>query len=199
MAVRSEPIPGPFRRVVKDLRAFRWRAGMAVEEIPSPQRIAPHAVALNAEVSLREADLGGGRLVLLHDPHGVDAWGGTFRVVAYAKGQADPEMVTDTMLADVGWSWLLDALTTHEAEYDAAGGNVNCSWSRSFGELEDDDPHAEIEVRASWTPLLGTDGSGIGAHLSAFADLLCATCGVPPLPEGVVRMAPLHHVRPQGR
>lgn len=197
VAVHPDLAAGPpaFRRVVADLRAHRWRTELSVEEIPSPQRIAPHAVAIAADVTLREHDLGSGRLVILHDPAGVESWQGQFRAVAYAKGEVDPEMVTDTMLAEVGWSWLVDALENNAAAYVAPSGNVACTWSRSFGGLEQEQPRAEIEIRASWTPRLEPDGSGISAHLSAFAELLSTSCGIPPLPEGVVMMTPLRQRR----
>ena len=168
---------------------------MTIEEIPSPQRVAPYAVAVSADLTLRDQELGTGRLVILHDPEGVESWQGAFRVVAYAKGEVGPEMVTDTMLAEVGWSWLLEALGSHDAAYVAPSGNVACTWSRSFGALEEQPPQAEMEIRASWTPLLDGDGGGITAHLDAFAELLCDTCGIPPLPEGVVMMTPLRQRR----
>lgn len=188
-------MPASFRRVLADVGAHQWRPELEVEEIPSPQRISPHAVALAADVTLREQDLGSGRLVILHDPAGVDAWEGDFRAVAYARGHVDPEMVTDPLLAQVGWSWLMDALETHQARFVAPGGNVSCSWSRSFGALEDEPPSAEIEIRASWTPLLDADGAGITQHLAAFGELLSQSCGVPPLPEGVTVMNPVRPVR----
>ena len=47
----------------------------------------------------RGEDVGGGRLVLLYDPAGNDAWQGVFRCVAYARADIDPEMVTDPLLA----------------------------------------------------------------------------------------------------
>jgi hypothetical protein len=53
--------------------------------------------------------------------------------------------------------------------------------------MAEHEPRAEVEVRASWTPLL-TDGDGLSAHLAAWAELLCTTAGLPPLPAGVVMM-----------
>lgn len=168
---------------------------MTIEEIPSPQRVAPYAVAITVDLTHRDQDLGTGRVVILHDPDGVDSWQGSFRVVAYAKGEVDPEMLTDPLLAEVGWSWLLDALASHEATYVAPSGNVACMWGRSFGALEETPLQAEMEIRASWTPRLDADGGGIAAHLDAFAELLCDLCGIPPLPEGVVMMTPLRQRR----
>ena len=72
--------------------------------------IAPFASALSADVTVDGDDVGTGRLVLLHDPAGNDAWEGTFRCVAYARAEIDPEMANDPLLAEVGWSWLSEAL-----------------------------------------------------------------------------------------
>lgn len=170
-----------------DLMAASWRPELAVEEIPAPQRIAPFSAAITADVIVRDADVGSGRLVLLHDPAGNAAWQGTFRVVTFARADVDPEMVTDPLLASVGWSWLIDALTLHEADYAAPSGTVTSVSSESFGGMEDDPARAEVEVRASWTPNL-TDGAGLAPHLSAWGELLCTTAGLPPLPSGVVLM-----------
>ena len=67
-------------------------------------------------------DVGSGRIVVLHDPAGNDAWLGTFRCVAYARAEIDPELVTDPMLAGVGWSWLTEALEAHGADVRRAVG-----------------------------------------------------------------------------
>ena len=108
--------------------------------------------------------VGSGRLVLLHDPAGNAAWQGTFRCVTFARADVDPEMVTDPLLAQVGWSWLIDALASHGAEYVAPSGTVTSVSSESFGGMADEPPRAEVEVRASWTPQLA-DGVGFAAHL----------------------------------
>ena len=123
-----------------------------VEEIPAPQRIAPFSAAITADVLVAGEEVGSGRLVLLHDPAGNAAWQGTFRCVTFARADVDPEMVTDPLLASVGWSWLIDALGSHGAEYLAPSGTVTSVSSESFGGMADEAPRAEIEVRASWTP-----------------------------------------------
>ena len=102
--------PDAFRRAVADLAAAAWRPELSVEEIPAPQRIAPFSAAITADVVVGGEDVGSGRLVLLHDPAGNAAWQGTFRCVTFARAEVDPEMVTDPLLASVGWSWLIDAL-----------------------------------------------------------------------------------------
>ena len=183
----SAPAPDSFRRAVNDLLSASWRPELQVEQMPAPQRIAPFAAAITADVVVGGEDLGSGRLVLLHDPAGNAAWDGTFRCVTFARADVDPEMVTDPLLASVGWSWLIDALDAHGADYRAPSGTVTSVASESFGAMADEDPRAEVEVRASWTADL-VDGVGLKAHLAAWAELLCTTAGLPPLPAGVVMM-----------
>jgi Protein of unknown function (DUF3000) len=172
---------------MNDLLSAAWRPELLVEEIPAPQRIAPYSSAITADVLVGGDEVGSGRLVLLHDPAGNAAWQGTFRCVTFARADVDPEMVTDPLLASVGWSWLIDALTGHQADFGAPSGTVTSVSSESFGSMAGDPPRAEVEVRASWTPLL-VDGGGLSAHLDAWAELLCMTAGLPPLPAGVVPM-----------
>ena len=171
------------------LLSMSWRPELAVEEIPAPQKIAPFAVAISADVELNETELGSGRLVLLHDPGGNASWDGDFRCVTYARATVDPEMVTDPLLTEVGWSWLLDALERNEAGYGSPSGTVTAVSSRSFGGIATDPPRAEIELRASWTPDVSS-GQDVVRHLQAWSELLCLTAGLPPLPDGVVPIAP---------
>src|SRR6188472_1630639 len=122
---RIEPPAAPpeFSRAVTQLRAAKFRPELFVEEMPAPQRIAPFASALSADVTVDGDDVGSGRVVVLHDPAGNEAWAGTFRCVAYARAEIDPELVSDPMLAGVGWSWLTEALEGHGAEFAAPSGS----------------------------------------------------------------------------
>ncbi|HYI56883.1 MAG TPA: DUF3000 domain-containing protein [Microlunatus sp.] len=190
----SAAVPTPFQRAAHDLLHASWRPELLVEEIPAPQKIAPFAAAVSADVVVGGEDVGTGRLVLLHDPAGNAAWQGTFRCVTFARAEVDPEMVSDPLLAQVGWSWLIDALVGHGAEYLAPSGTVTSVSSESFGGMADEDPSAEVEVRASWTPLL-SDGNGLTAHAQAWGELLCTTAGLPPLPAGVVSIPARRHVQ----
>ncbi len=95
-------------------------------------------------------------------------------------------MVADPALADVGWSWLLEALEQRAAGHRAAGGTVTRTVSKRFGELSDGSDSSEVELRASWTALAGGDGLDLGRHLLAFCDLLCSTAGLPP--DGVTAL-----------
>jgi hypothetical protein len=182
-------VPRLFEDAVAALSAMTWRAELVIEELPPPQKIAPYAVAVSGDVIVHEDELGSGRLVLLHDPAGNPSWEGDFRCVTYARADVDAEMVADPLLTEVGWSWLIDALERNHAEYCAPSGTVTAVSSKAFGAIGDDPPRAEIELRASWTPIL-TSGHQLTHHLAAWSELLCMTAGLPPLPDGVVPILP---------
>lgn len=177
-----------FAAALDDLRAAVLRSEVKVTEVPAPSRIAPYAVALTADVLQTAHDdeaLATGRFVLLHDPSEPEPWGGAWRAVTYARAELEPEMATDPVLGDVGWSWLIDALDAHEVEYVAEAGTVTRVVSESYAGLADRPASVEMEIRASWTPMNAKD---LGRHLQAWADVLCAIGGLPPLPEGVIAL-----------
>ena len=155
MAARKEvdAPPEEFRTALDQLRAAKLRPEVFCEEMPAPQRIAPFAAALSADVTVGGEEVGGGRLVLLYDPSGNDAWEGRFRCVAYVRADIDPEMVTDPLMGGVGWSWLVECLGAHGAEFLVPSGTVTTVASESFGGMEEEPSRAEIEVRASWSPI----------------------------------------------
>lgn len=187
--------PQAFTDAVAQLRAARLRPEVLCEEMPAPQRIAPYAAALSADVTVDGDDIGTGRIVLLHDPHGNDSWEGTFRCVAYARAEIDPEMANDPLLAEVGWSWLAEALQAHGAHYVAPSGTVTKVSSESFGGMADEEASAQLEIRASWTPVpVSGDVLDLGPHVEAWGEMLCTASGLPPVPEGV---APLPSRRGQ--
>jgi hypothetical protein len=187
--------PPEFRAAVATMRAARLRPEVFCEEMPAPQRIAPYSAALTADVTVDGTDLGTGRIILLHDPAGNDAWDGTYRCVAYARAEIELDLVTDPMLAAVGWSWLTEALDAHGAAYTAASGTVTRVATESFGGMADEGGSAQLELRASWTPLLteppGTRGPGqlgtldVAPHVEAWGELLCTAVGLEPVPDGV--------------
>lgn len=208
--VRGRSLPGDqspdFARAAAALRDARLRPEVRLTEVPAPQRIAPYAVALTAEVvgaAGDEDELASGRFVLLHDPAAPAPWEGEWRVVTFVRAELEPELAGDPMLGQVGWSWLVDALDQRGVDYANEAGTVTRVVSESFAGLADREPSVEMEVRASWTPQVGTGlpggpGGGasrpdeLGAHLLAWSDLLCTVAGLPPLPEGVVALPGPH-------
>ncbi len=168
--------PEAFTRAVAGLRDTTVRDEILLEEIGAPQRLAPHAFALSATV-LRDGDeVATGRLILLHDPAGHDAWDGTTRLVTYITAELEPDLAGDPLLPAVAWSWLTDALEAHGAGHTAIGGTITQTASTRFGALSGPPTTADIEIRASWTPL--TDD--LGEHLQAWCSMLSSTAGLPP-------------------
>jgi hypothetical protein len=200
----ADVVPPVFVDAVAALRAARLRPEVHCEEMPAPQRIAPHATALAADVTVDGEDVATGRLILLHDPAGNDAWNGTFRCVAYCRADLDPETITDPMLAAVGWDWLVEALAAHGAVAVAPSGSVTRVATESFGGMADEEATAQIEIRASWTPC-AADGESweglpdIGAHVEAWGELMCTAAGLEPVPEGVATMPSRRGQRGSGR
>ena len=181
--VDAPTTPPEFRDAVDRMRAARLRPEVLCEEMPAPQRIAPHAAALSADVTVDGEDVGTGRIVLLHDPAGNDTWSGTFRCVAYARAELSPDLAADPMLAEVAWTWLVEALDAHGAEFTAPSGTVTKVTSESFGGMADEGGSAQLEIRASWTPL-----GDVGAHVEAWGELMCTAVGLEPVPEGVTAL-----------
>ncbi|MCG2806291.1 DUF3000 domain-containing protein [Propionicimonas sp.] len=188
-ARRDHGTPQLFDAAAQAMLTMPWRPELKVDQIPAPQKIAPFAVAISAEITSNGEDLGTGRLVLLHDPDGSPSWDGDFRCVSFSRADVDPEMVTDPLLSEVGWSWLLEALERNQAAYRAPSGTVTAVSSKSFGGIAEDPARAEVEVRASWTPIINSV-EDVNAHLVAWSELLCLAAGLPPLPEGVVPITP---------
>jgi hypothetical protein len=196
MAVRTETRagagadaePAAFRDAVASMRAARLRHEVHTEPMPAPQRIAPYAAAISGDVDVDGTEMGTGRIILLHDPAGNDAWDGVFRCVAYARAEIDVELITDPLLADVGWSWLTEALDAHGASYHAVSGTVTRVATESYGGMAEDGGTAQLEIRASWTPTgpaLPAGSLDVAPHVEAWGELLCTAVGLPPVPDGV--------------
>lgn len=173
--------PETFRAALASLRAATVRPEVVLTEAPAPQRLAPYAVALTADVLVEDEEVATGRLVVLHDPAGHEAWAGTFRVVTFVRADVEPELAADPVLAEVGWSWLEEALAARGLVAGALSGTVTRVTSEGFGGMAEKAPTTELEVRASWTP----QGPDVGPHLLAWSDLLCTAAGLPPVPPGV--------------
>ncbi|MFK4762112.1 DUF3000 domain-containing protein [Microbacterium sp. ZW T5_45] len=172
-----------FDAAVAELRDTSFRSDIVVREIGTPQGLAPFAIALAADVRPDEhgdSIYGTGRFVLLHDPDEPAAWNGSWRIVLFAQAPLEHEIGTDPLLADVTWSWLVDALDTHHAGYHSASGTSTTTLSKGFGGLSLEGDGAQIELRASWTP----EGP-FRPHVEAWAELVGMLAGLPPGSEGI--------------
>lgn len=211
-----------FEAAVAAMRSLRLRPELVWQETPAPSRIAPHALAITADVVVDDDELATGRLVLLHDPAGHEAWQGTFRLVAYVRAEVEAEMVADPLLGSVGWSWLTESLAGRDAAATAISGTVTRVSSEGFGGMADDPTHTELEIRASWTPrstlstqpTLSTpadlaasglpqqrshdavDPIDVIPHALAWGDLLAVVAGLPAVPAGVASLATNRRGRP---
>lgn len=176
---------GIFEHAVESLHAAQLRPEVHLEETTPPKRLAPYAHALSADIYPDPADddpTATARLVLLYDPAGQEAWHGEFRLVTYIRASLEPEMGSDPLLLAVGWSWMVDSLAARSAPYTAASGTVTRVTSEGFGGMAGELATAELELRASWTPL----DANLTAHALAWADALATAAGLMPLPPGVV-------------
>lgn len=171
-----------FHAVIEEIKVLKTRPEISISEIPAPQRLAPFAYAISADLMDGDLDVATGRFVLLHDPDGQETWEGNFRCVTFVRSALDIEMESDPLLPDVGWSWFVDALSNSKAEYVSPSGTVTRVMSASYGQLSPQDESSEIEVRASWTP---TNPKQLINHVNAWLDLMASAAGLPPLPEGV--------------
>jgi hypothetical protein len=172
--------PAEFRRAVARLDVARVRTEVELGPLPAPARLAPWSHALSATLYPAGSDeeMASGRMILLFDPDGVDAWGGSLRVVVFATCELDTEVAQDPLLPEVAWSWLTESLDASGGGYSALGGTVTATSSTRFGDIAGPQRADDLEVRASWTADEQTD-----LHLQAFAGFLSVAAGLPP--EGV--------------
>lgn len=165
------------------LRAVTYRDDFVVRELPAPAGLAPYSIALAGDVRPDDdgdSSYGTGRFVLLFDPASPEAWGGPWRIVCFAQAPLEPEIGTDPLLADVAWSWLTDALASHNADYHSASGTATKTLSKGFGSLAAEGDGAQIELRASWSP----EGA-VSGHVQSWAELVCMLAGLPPGSEKI--------------
>lgn len=184
--------PEIFREAVESLSRLEVRPEISVGPIRPPQRLAPYSHALGVEVTppssedVAEFSDGDafGRLILLHDPSGDDAWNGTLRLVAYVQADMEASLAGDPLLPQVAWSWLTEALDEDAGEYTSLGGTVTSTASVRYGDISGPPQAHQLELRASWTAL-DPDLSG---HAAAFCRLLAMAAGLPPV--GVTTLPP---------
>lgn len=202
--------PAEFRDAVASLHDASVRREIEIGSIRPPQRLAPYSYALGVEVSppdiddpsMVPTDSSGsafGRLVLLYDPAGQEAWNGTFRLVAFIQAEVEAALAADPLLPQVAWTWLSEALgvpdgavesTTHLGRDTPAvlalGGTVTATTSVRYGDIAGPPQAHQLELRASWT----ATSANLGPHLEAFCEVLASAAGLPP--AGVTALSSVH-------
>jgi hypothetical protein len=177
----GEEPPAAFRAALEAMATVHPRPEVVLERIPAPQRLAPWAHAVGAQVfepdGDEEVEVASGRFIVLFDPNGHAAWDGTTRCVGYVSAETDEQLVDDTMFSEFAWSWLTDALAEAGAGHHAVGGTVTRTASTRFGDLAGPEHSVEVEIRASWT---AEDNSALDRHLAAWLQVLGNAAGLPP-------------------
>lgn len=184
--------PEVFRSAVDAMHDATVRSDISMGSIRPPQRLAPYSHAVGFEVQrpqlsdalIPEQTEGDafGRLILLYDPKGDEAWNGTMRLVAYIQADVDAVLAEDPMLPEVAWQWLGESLDLGEAKHHSLGGAVTATSSVRFGEISGPGRAHQLELRASWT----ADDTALAGHVEAFARVLGLAAGLPP--EGVAQL-----------
>ena len=174
------------------------RPELEFDEEPAPRRLAPYAAAIAASVLEGDTEIGWGKFVLLYDPAGQSGWAGQFRIIAYVRTELDPEIAADPLIAEVGWSWLLEALDARATGYGQTSGTVTRVVTEGFGSKQDEPMSTGFELRASWSPASAGEadsgGMGLDGHVAAWCDALCMAAGL--LPTGVSALRPAGRGRP---
>ncbi|MGC0363773.1 hypothetical protein ABH922_001757 [Rhodococcus sp. 27YEA15] len=176
--------PAEFRAAVEAMTSAQVRPEIEVGPIRPPQRLAPYSHAVGAEVLHPDVDVVAeqtdgdafGRLILLFDPDGDEAWNGTMRLVAYIQADLDEALAADALLPEVAWSWLVDALDSGPSHYVALGGTVTATTSVRYGDIAGPPRAHQLELRASWT----ATSPDLAGHVEAFCEVLAYAAGLPP-------------------
>ncbi|MEO0024567.1 MAG: hypothetical protein RL196_1008 [Actinomycetota bacterium] len=177
-----------FRIAAQTFRHAALRSELGVVQISAPQNLASEAIAFAANIETEatgaHGDLGTGRFILLHEATEQEQWGGCFRIVCFAKSPLETDLGSDAQMAEVSWDWLTESLIRHGARFAYEAGTATRIISSGFGSLAGQSDHAELEMRASWSPL----EDEMAAHLEAWQDLVCIMSGFPPVVEGVTAL-----------
>ena len=177
--------PTQFQAAVAAMNDVDVRPEIELGPIRPPQRLAPFSYALGAEVRHPETTIvpeqsegdAFGRLILLYDAEGTEAWDGTMRLVAYIQADLDSTEAVDPLLPEVAWSWLVDALDARAGKATALGGTVTATTSVRYGDIAGPPRAHQLELRASWTATTPE----LGVHVQAFCEVLEHAAGLPPV------------------
>lgn len=170
-------LPAEFQAALLSIRATANREELVIEELDAPKDIATHAVAFSAEVNSETSEvpgnLGTGRFVLFWSPQPQENWTTNFRIVCFARSPLETDIGADNESSEHTWAWLTDALNFAGAEHSAIAGTTTRIISSGHGMMENEKQHAELEMRASWSP----HGTDIGRHFSAWQNVVCMMSG----------------------
>lgn len=166
-----------FAAALLSLKQSSIRDELEIEQLASPQDIATHSIAFSAQIKSPTSEvsgkLGTGRFVLFWSPEPQENWTSNFRIVCFARSPLETDIGRESDGVDVTWDWLTSALTISGADHSALAGTTTRIISTGHGMMDQQSEHAEIEIRASWSPT-STD---IRKHLEAWQNLVCVMSG----------------------
>lgn len=166
-----------FEAALLSLKQSAVRDELIIEQLAAPQDIATHAIAFSASLKTNTAELSGklgtGRFVLFWSPEPQENWASNFRVVCFARSPLESDIGRDFDGVDVTWDWLTSSLSNSGADHSALAGTTTRIISTGHGLMDQQSEHAEIEIRASWSPI-GTDAR---KHFEAWQNLVCVMSG----------------------
>lgn len=173
----AEDLAPEFQAAVFSIRHAAKRSELEIEELAAPTDIATHAIAFSAQVSSQTSEvpgsLGTGRFVLFWSPQPQENWTTNFRIVCFARAPLESEIGAEEQIADVTWTWLTDALSIAGAQYSSIAGTTTRIISKGHGLMVNEKNHAELEMRASWSP----HGTDVARHFEAWQNLVCIMSG----------------------
>lgn len=175
----TEPLPADVQAALLSLRAASNRDELLVEEIDAPTGIADHAIAFSCVVKSETSEvsgaLGTGRFVMFWSSTPQENWTTNFRIVCFARSPLETNIGADEESTDITWDWLTEALVLAGAEQSAIAGTTTRIISSGHGMMAAEADHAEIELRASWSP----HGTDIGKHFVAWQNVVSVMSGFP--------------------
>lgn len=156
MELDLDGVSEPFTSFISPLRNLAVRAEFNIVQIPAPKGIAPESVAISIEVSHElSVDHGVSRLVFCRDDTSPEGWHGPYRIIGYAKSAIELDMARDEYFEELPWQWLLESLRRVGAGLQHEAGTTTTVISTGHGNLVAQPQHAEVEIRASWSPSSG--------------------------------------------
>ena len=178
-------ISEPFGSFIEPLRSLEVRPEFTVAQIPAPKGIAPESLAISIEVSHElPVDHGVSRLVFCRDDSSPEGWHGSYRIIGYAKSAIELEMARDEYFEELPWQWLLESLRRVGAQVAHEAGTTTTVISTGHGNLAAQPQHAEVEIRASWSPL----GGDARQHTLGWIETLALLSGLNPEDAIVTRL-----------
>ena len=170
-------VSGEFGAALLSLKQSASREELKIEQLAAPVGVADQAIAFAATVLSDtpeiSGNLGTGRFVLFWSPEPQENWTSNFRVVCFARSPLESDIGRENDSVDVTWDWLTEALSNSGASQSALAGTTTRIISTGHGLMDQESEHAEIEIRASWSPL-NTD---MHAHFEAWQNLICVMSG----------------------